>query len=128
MTEPNLYNVGYDVGFEDGFKEAQARIKELEERLKAATDDAKEAEAYAQEIYPHAQELEAKLGKGVLVEYDNDDVVYLSSFAGGASEGGVFSTLTLMKEKASGDISFREYKAVGDWETTRAELTGGKDE
>ena len=30
MTETNLYNVGYDVGFEDGFKEAQGRIKELE--------------------------------------------------------------------------------------------------
>ena len=34
MTEPNLYNVGYDVGFEDGFKEAQARIEELEANLK----------------------------------------------------------------------------------------------
>ena len=34
MTEPNLYNVGYDVGFEDGFKEAQARIKELEATLR----------------------------------------------------------------------------------------------
>lgn len=100
MTETNLYNVGYDVGLEDGFKEAQARIKELE----------------------------AKLEKGVLVEYDNDDVVSLSSFAGGASEGGAWSTLTLMKEKANGDISFREYKAVGDWKTTLAELTGGKDE
>lgn len=29
MTKPNLYNVGYDVGFEDGFKEAQARIEKL---------------------------------------------------------------------------------------------------
>lgn len=100
MTEPNLYNVGYDVGFEDGFKEAQARIKELE----------------------------AKLGKGVLVEYDNGDVICLSGFAGGVSEGGAWSTLTLMKEKANGDISFREYKAVKNWETTLAELTGGKDE
>ena len=34
MTEPNLYNVGYDMGFEDGFKEAQARIEELETTLR----------------------------------------------------------------------------------------------
>lgn len=34
MTEPNLYNVGYDVGFEDGFKEAQGRVKELEATLR----------------------------------------------------------------------------------------------
>ena len=124
MTESNLYNVGYDVGFEDGFKEAQGRIKELEELLKATTDDAKEAEAYAEEIYTHAKELEAKLGKGVLVEYDNDDVVSLSSFSGGAFEGGGWSTLTLMKEKANGDISFREYKAVKDWETKLTGKTG----
>ena len=26
MIEPNLYNVGYDVGFEDGFKEAQGKL------------------------------------------------------------------------------------------------------
>ena len=38
MTEPNLYNVGYDVGFEDGFKEAQPRIKELEAKLSKAVD------------------------------------------------------------------------------------------
>jgi hypothetical protein len=30
MTDTNLYAVGYDIGFEDGFKEAQGRIKELE--------------------------------------------------------------------------------------------------
>ena len=30
QTDPYLYAVGYDVGFEDGFKEAQGRIKELE--------------------------------------------------------------------------------------------------
>lgn len=30
MSEPNLYNVG----FEDGFKEAQARINELEATLR----------------------------------------------------------------------------------------------
>lgn len=34
MTEPNLYNVGYDVGFEDGLKEAQARVNELEDTLR----------------------------------------------------------------------------------------------
>ena len=38
MTEPNLYNVGYDVGFEDGLKKAQARIKELEAKLAKAVD------------------------------------------------------------------------------------------
>ena len=30
QTDPYLYAVGYDVGFEDGFKEAQGRVKELE--------------------------------------------------------------------------------------------------
>ena len=132
MTELNLYDAGFkdglNVGYDAGFKEAKARIKELEERLKATTNDAKEAEAYAEEIYAHAKELEAKLKKGVLVEYDNDDVISLSGFAGGASEGGAWSTLTLMKEEANGDISFREYKAAKDWEITLAELTGGKDE
>ena len=34
MTDTNLYNVGYDVGFEDGFKEAQGRVKELEAEIK----------------------------------------------------------------------------------------------
>jgi len=38
MTEPNLYNVGYDVGFEDGFKEAQGQVRELEAKLAKAVE------------------------------------------------------------------------------------------
>lgn len=34
QTDPYLYAVGYDVGFEDGFKEAQGRVKELEADIK----------------------------------------------------------------------------------------------
>ena len=38
QTDPYLYAVGYDVGFEDGFKEAQGRIKELEDKLAKAVE------------------------------------------------------------------------------------------
>ena len=38
MSEQNLYNVGYDMGFEDGFKEAQPRVKELEAKLAKAVE------------------------------------------------------------------------------------------
>jgi hypothetical protein len=38
QTDPYLYAVGYDVGFEDGFKEAQGRIEELEMTLAAALE------------------------------------------------------------------------------------------
>ena len=68
------------------------------------------------------------MAKWVIAEYDNGDVISLSGFAGGASEGGAWSTLTLMKEEANGEISFREYKAVKDWEIAVEQLTGGKDD
>ena len=38
MTDTNLYNAGYDVGFEDGFKEAQGQVKELEDKLAKAVE------------------------------------------------------------------------------------------
>ena len=55
MTEPNLYNVGYDVGFEDGFKEAQARV------LDDLGDDPEIMAASRAEWAARAKTAEAKL-------------------------------------------------------------------
>ena len=65
MTEPNLYNVGYDVGFEDGFKEAQGRIKELEAKLKNMAMDNIAADFSSEVSADRIRELEAKLAKAV---------------------------------------------------------------
>ena len=75
------------------------------------------------------EELEAKLAAGTLVEYDDGSRVSLSAFAGGASEGGAWSHLTLMKEEHDGAVSFRHYTADGGWcshrvHSTLAELKG----
>ena len=59
MTEPNLYNVGYDVGFEDGFKEAQARV------LDDLGDDPEIMAASRAEWAARAKAAEAKLAKAV---------------------------------------------------------------
>jgi len=75
------------------------------------------------------EELEAKLAAGTLLEYDDGSRVSLSAFAGGGSEGGAWSHLTLMKEEHDGAVSFRHYTAAGDWcspsvSSTLAELKG----
>jgi hypothetical protein len=75
------------------------------------------------------EELEAKLAAGTLVEYDDGSRVSLSAFAGGASENGAWSHLTLMKEEHDGAVSFRHYTAAGGWcsprvSSTLAELKG----
>jgi hypothetical protein len=75
------------------------------------------------------EELEAKLAAGTLVEYDDGSRVSLSAFAGGASENGAWSHLTLMKEEHDGAVSFRHYTADGGWcsprvHSTLAELKG----
>ena len=59
--------------------------------------------------------LEAKLAQGVIVEYDDGSRVSLCAFAGGASEGGAWSHLMLMKEEQDGAVSFRHYTAEGGW-------------
>ena len=79
------------------------------------------------------EELEAKLAAGTLLEYDDGSRVSLSAFAGGASEGGAWSHLTLMKEEPDGAVSFRHYTAAGGWcsyrvHSTLAELKGQNDE
>jgi hypothetical protein len=79
------------------------------------------------------EELEAKLAAGTLLEYDDGSRVSLSAFAGGASEGGAWSHLTLMKEEHDGAVSFRHYTADGGWcsprvHSTLAELKGQNDE
>ena len=61
------------------------------------------------------EELEAKLAQSIIVEYDDGSRVSLSAFAGGASEGGAWSHLTLMKEEHDGAVSFRHYTAAGGW-------------
>jgi hypothetical protein len=75
------------------------------------------------------EELEAKLAQGTIVEYDDGSRVSLSAFAGGASENGAWSHLTLMKEERDGAVSFRHYTADGGWcsprvHSTLAELKG----
>ena len=99
---------------------------DYKERYEVAVRDAKEAEAYA-------AELEATLARGTIVEYDDGSRVSLSAFAGGASEGGAWSHLTLMKEEHDGAVSFRHYTADGGWcsprvHSTLAELKGQNDE
>jgi hypothetical protein len=79
------------------------------------------------------EELEAKLAQRIIVEYDDGSQVSLSAFAGGASEGGAWSHLTLMKEEHDGAVSFRHYTAAGGWcsprvSSTLAELKGQDDE
>lgn len=68
-----------------------------------------------QEQRDRIKELEAKLAQGTIVEYDDGSRVSLSAFAGGASESGVWSHLTLMKEEQDGAVSFRHYTADGGW-------------
>jgi hypothetical protein len=59
--------------------------------------------------------LEAKLAQGIVVEFDDGSRICLSAFAGGGSEGGAWSHLTLMKEEQDGAASFRHYTADGGW-------------
>jgi hypothetical protein len=85
------------------------------------------------DLIDRIEELEAKLAAGTLVEYDDGSRVSLSAFAGGASEGGAWSHLTLMKEEHDGAVSFRHYTADGGWcsprvHSTLAELKGQNDE
>jgi hypothetical protein len=61
------------------------------------------------------EELEAKLAQCIVAEFDDGSRICLSAFAGGASEGGAWSHLTLMKEEQDGSTSYRHYTADGDW-------------
>jgi hypothetical protein len=76
QTDPYLYAVGYDVGFEDGFKEAQGRVKELEadnkglrhmilDQINSTGDDPKIMAATRAEWAARAKDAEAKLAKAV---------------------------------------------------------------
>jgi hypothetical protein len=81
------------------------------------------------DLIDRIEELEAKLAQGTIVEYDDGSRVSLSAFAGGASENGAWSHLTLMKEERDGAVSFRHYTADGGWcsprvSSTLAELKG----
>ena len=60
-------------------------------------------------------EVEAKLAQGIVAEFDDGSRICLSAFAGGASKGGAWSHLTLMKEEQDGSVSYRHYTADGDW-------------
>jgi hypothetical protein len=66
--------------------------------------------------------LEAKLAGGVIAEYDDGSTVFLSGYAGGAADGGAWSTLTLMERAPDGTLRERKYKAQGDWCATLAEI------
>lgn len=68
--------------------------------------------------------LTAKLAGGVIAEYDDGSTIFLSGYAGGAADGGAWSTLTLMEKAPDGTLREREYKAQGDWRATLAELKG----
>ena len=74
-------------------------------------------------IADRIEALEAKLAQGTVIEYDDGSRVSLSAFAGGASEGGAWSHLTLMKEEQDGAVSFRRYTADGGWCSSRVSST-----
>ena len=100
MTETNLYNVGYDVGFEDGFREAQARIEGLEAKL---------------------LESEALLAKAIkTLEFYGDERNYEGEYY--ADPCGCCGSWYEPKIHKDGQDS------GGYARTTLAELTGGKDE
>ena len=90
-------------------------VKRLRDDLVKRRRDTAHGVRLSREAADRIEELEAKLAQGIVVEYDDGSRICLSAFAGGASEGGAWSHLTLMKEEQDGTASFRHYTADGDW-------------
>ena len=109
------------------------KAREFADKCKDYRSRAEAAEARNEELSNCIAVLEAKLAQGIVVEYEDGSRICLSAFAGGASEGGAWSHLTLMKEEQDGSASYRHYTADGDWCSSLvfsdpAELKGEKDE
>lgn len=93
-----------DAHYDDGYRDGMQRMREVG--------------------HARIKELEAKLAGGVIAEYDDGSTIFLSGYAGGAADGGAWSTLTLMEKAPDGTLREREYKAQGDWRATLAEIKG----